>query len=586
MKNKVDKIVVLLFIVTMCFLMTISAHAETENSYFLTSASLPSNIELNGVTITPSNTLNNPEIFKEDPHKIFNEDVSYCVRVREGQDYATKFTINAHNKGILLVYYIRSYDNGTPIANDSGDLNIVGLNGVVEYYEMGLPNSTCTAVKYFVLDAGTYTMTATEKTCCVYGFVYMPGNVAAYDTKGRGDFSLIGQYSEDSYDNLPVLRDDSCYFHGWYKDASYTEKVTGGEINEPTILYAKWVRCVWDFFQKFGACVIKNEPKTYDGLIINNSTAFYPNVKTNIGLVINDVGTKEYNSVVFTPEYDGDLIASFVSSSTTDNRIFVIGTDVIGGTDIKVLRENTCVAACEFTDTENYKTINAKLKAGTTYYLYGANGGITIKKIKYVAGAASPVVDGDKVTLTTTANMQGWRAFYDAKNSYTVDGNTNVYIVVGTEGNDEVTLCNRTGNRVPEGCPVILHTDNVQADGTYLITMTKDATPCDCNVDDNLLRASIPGTGVYAYRLGFRVGEGNGVAFYPWSVDSPSAGIVYLELSGSNAKIAFDTDDMTGIVSVRNDGEEGRKIFNLKGQRLAAPQKGFNIINGKKILVL
>ena len=135
------------------------------------------------------------------------------------------------------------------------------------------------------------------------------------------------------------------------------------------------------YFQKFGACVIKNEPKTYDGLIINNSTAFYPNVKTNIGLVINDVGTKEYNSVVFTPEYDGDLIASFVSSSTTDNRIFVIGTDVIGGTDIKVLRENTCVAACEFTDTENYKTINAKLKAGTTYYLYGANGGITIKKI-------------------------------------------------------------------------------------------------------------------------------------------------------------------------------------------------------------
>ena len=67
MKNKVDKIVVLLFIVTMCFLMTISAHAETENSYFLTSASLPSKIELNGVTLTPSNTSNNPEMFKEEP---------------------------------------------------------------------------------------------------------------------------------------------------------------------------------------------------------------------------------------------------------------------------------------------------------------------------------------------------------------------------------------------------------------------------------------------------------------------------------------------------------------------------------------
>ena len=562
--------------------MTISAHAETENSYFFTSASLPSKIELNGVTIERTNASGG---VVQDPCKIFNEDVSYYVKVREGQDNATKFTINAHSKGILLVYYKRTFGGNEPIANDGGDLNINGLEGVVEYYEK--TSSPCCGVKYFVLNAGTYTMTSKDRTCAVYGFVYMPGNVAAYDTKGRGDFSLIGQYSEDSYDNLPVLRDDSCYFHGWYKDASYTEKVTGGEINEPTILYAKWVRCVWDFSQKFGACVIKNEPITYDGLIINNSMAFYPNVKENIGLVINDVGTKEYNSVVFTPEYDGDLIASFVSSSTTDNRIFVIGTDVIGGTDIEVLRENTCVAACEFTDTENYKTINAKLKAGRTYYLYGANGGITIKKIKYVAGAASPVVDGDKVTLTTTANMQGWRAFYDAGNSYTVDDNTNVYIVVGTGGNDEVTLCNRTGNRVPEGCPVILHTDNVQADGTYLITMTKDATPCDCNVDDNLLRASIPGTGVYAYRLGFRAGEGNGVAFYPWSADSPSAGIVYLDLEISNAKVGLGMDeDMTGIVSVRKDDSDDRKIFNLKGQRLAAPQKGFNIINGKKILVL
>ena len=588
MKNKVDKIVVLLFIVTMCFLMTISAHAETGNRYFLTSASLPSKIELNGVTLTPSNTSNNPEMFKEEPCKIFNEDVSYCVRVREGEykTKATNFSIETQSKGVLLVYYIRSYDNGTPIANDGGDLNIVGMNGVVEYYEMGLPNSTCTAVKYFVLDAGTYTMTATEKTCCVYGFVYMPGNVAAYDTKGRGDFSLIGQWCEDSYDNLPVLKNDSCYCW-WYKDAACTERVTGGKISEPTIVYLNKIRCIWDF-TTYPVQTIGSDNVMYDGIDIKGDS--YSQQKPNItssGLQFRQAATPDYQHLRFVPKYDGDLIVTYTSiDGWKSDKICVIGTAVVSGSTINDFKNNENVLVCDETNEKTLRTVSAKLKAGVPYYIYTAQGGIYIRTIRYVAGAASPVVDGDKVTLTTTANMQGWRAFYDAGNSYTVDDNTNVYIVVGTGGNDEVTLCNRTGNRVPEGCPVILHTDAEQEDGTYLITMTKDDTPYVYDGNDNMLCASEAGSSVNAYRLGFRVGEGNGVAFYPWSVDSPSAGIVYLELSGSNAKIAFDTDDMTGIGSVRNDGEEGRKIFNLKGQRLAAPQKGFNIINGKKILVL
>jgi hypothetical protein len=204
-----------------------------------------------------------------------------------------------------------------------------------------------------------------------------------------------------------------------------------------------------------------------------------------------------------------------------------------------------------------------------------------------VAGAASPNVAGNNVTLTTTANMQGWRAFYDAESSYTVDDNTSVYMVVGAEGDDEVKLCNRTGKKVPKGSPVILHTDAEQEDGTYLITMTKDDTPYVYDGNDNMLCASEAGSSVNAYRLGYRAGDNNGVAFYPWSADSPSAGIVYLDLEISNAKVGLGMDeDMTGIVSVRKDDSDDRKIFNLKGQRLSAPQKGFNIINGKKIIVL
>ena len=566
--------------------MTISAHAETENCYFFTSSSLPARIELDGMSITPTNVSGG---MTADSRTIFNESVSHFARVRSDQNNATKFTIETQSKGVLLVYYARAFDYDEPVVNDGNDLEIIGMDGIVEYSEIVLqPNRQSRGVKYYVLDAGnTYTMSAPGYTCGVYGFVYMPGNVAAYDCKNLDDLCHIGQWCEDSYDNLPVLKNDSCYCW-WYKDAACTERVTGGKISEPTIVYLNKIRCIWDFTTYPAQIIGIGKTITYDGIDIKGTSYSFekPNISSS-GLGFRQAATSDYDHLRFVPKYDGDLIVTYTSIDSWEyDKICVIGTAVVSGSTINDFKNNENVLVCDETNEKTLRTVSAKLKAGVPYYIYTAHGGIYIRTIKYVAGAASPVVDGDKVTLTTTANMQGWRAFYDAKTSYTVDGNTNVYIVVGTGGNDEVTLCNRTGNRVPEGCPVILHTDNVQADGTYLITMTKDATPCDCNVDDNLLRASIPGTGVYAYRLGFRAGEGNGVAFYPWSVDSPSAGIVYLELSGSNAKIAFDTDDMTGIVSVRNDGEEGSKIFNLKGQRLAAPQKGFNIINGKKILVL
>jgi hypothetical protein len=228
------------------------------------------------------------------------------------------------------------------------------------------------------------------------------------------------------------------------------------------------------------------------------------------------------------------------------------------------------------------------MKAGVTYYIYNVGGRIKIDKMQYQASAASAVVEGDNVTLTTTANMQGWRPFYDADNSYTVDNNTNVFLVVEKEDEeDAVKLSNRTGKKVPKGCPVILHSDAVQEDGTFLITMTKDTTPYEYEGNDNLLSASVSGTPVNAYRLGYRAGENNGIAFYPWTADTPSAGIVYLDLSNSNtAKIALEIEESaTEIVSVCNNNNEGGYIFNINGQRLNVPQKGFNIINGKKVIV-
>jgi hypothetical protein len=56
-----------------------------------------------------------------------------------------------------------------------------------------------------------------------------------------------------------------------------------------------------------------------------------------------------------------------------------------------------------------------------------------------------------------------------------------------------------------------------------------------------------------------------------------------------NLKIIFD-DETLGIndASLLNgnaEGINGKTIYNLSGQRIAAPQKGINIVNGKKVLV-
>ena len=62
-------------------------------------------------------------------------------------------------------------------------------------------------------------------------------------------------------------------------------------------------------------------------------------------------------------------------------------------------------------------------------------------------------------------------------------------------------------------------------------------------------------------------------------------------ISGSNAKeimLYWDDEEATGIERMRNVDNEimrNENIYNLNGQKLSAPQKGINIINGRKVIV-
>ena len=590
MKYKLDKIIVLFFVLAMFFIMSVSAHAETKSFHFYDAQSSLSNIELVGVTIKPQRTSLST---KEKPRTIYNKNVTHYVKVHSGDNTATDFTIETQSKGVLLVYYARTWGENT-IVNDSNDLRINNLDGVAECYEKAKDQNVLLGygVKYFVLaENSTYTMKAKD-LCGVYGFVYMPGNVAAYNVKGKGDFSLIGQSCTD-YTNLPNLKEKKWRLEGWYKDEAYTVKVNDEDIiTEPTIIFARWTRTVWDF-EEYSEIVFDNSIPSldYDGFLIKGyatNVSSYTCTSNQHFVCLYAASTTEANCIVYIPEYDGEITVTYSSTTDQVNRICAIGTDVVS--DMSTLDNNPSVVAYGMNNSDNvWKTLHAKLKKGIKYYIFNVDGGIKIDKMQYQASAASAVVDGNNVSLTVAANMQGWRPFYDANNSYTVDDNTKVYMVVEKENEeDAVILGNRTGNKVPMGSPVILRSNAAQADGTYLIIMTKDATPYEYDGNDNLLSASVPGTPVNAYRLGYRAGEGNGVAFYSWSADTPSAGIVYLDLSENNtAKIELEMEiSATGVSSVRNNDNEEVVIFNINGQRLNVPQKGLNIINGKKVIVL
>ena len=217
-----------------------------------------------------------------------------------------------------------------------------------------------------------------------------------------------------------------------------------------------------------------------------------------------------------------------------------------------------------------------------------ASGGISIDDGEYVyIGFESQLytasiswTEADGISLTTTDNMAGWRAFYDATQGYTLDANTKAYIATET---DESTVKLKAITDVPAGTPVILHTSS--SSDNYKMTLTKAATTTGNATGNNLAVTNGTDNVTNKYRLGYLAGDGNGIGFYPYSATKPAAGIVYLNVSSGDAKgltFVFDDDETDGIKAVSTKVENGVR-YNLAGQKVSADYKGIVIVNGKKM---
>ena len=133
--------------------------------------------------------------------------------------------------------------------------------------------------------------------------------------------------------------------------------------------------------------------------------------------------------------------------------------------------------------------------------------------------------------------------------------------------------------KVKANTPVLL-----KGEGYKNVTILAE-TPAAITTD---LKVSNGGEPTNAYVL---ANNTYGVGFYKWAGGSLTSGKVYLDASTSAHElefIGFDAEegDVTGISEIETmRNGENEKFFNLAGQRVAQPQKGLYIVNGKKVVI-
>ena len=149
----------------------------------------------------------------------------------------------------------------------------------------------------------------------------------------------------------------------------------------------------WDFSEfPASAADYKEDAKNVDGYDYNGLICHMPYAEnkdnkatdyiTTGGFHANGTSSTSIRYMTYTPTFDGTLTVSYRSNNNdATDRITAIGTEIAKFTDVTAAP--TSVLACGLTEGSTVKEISAELTAGTTYYIYLANGGQTIKKVQF-----------------------------------------------------------------------------------------------------------------------------------------------------------------------------------------------------------
>ena len=182
------------------------------------------------------------------------------------------------------------------------------------------------------------------------------------------------------------------------------------------------------------------------------------------------------------------------------------------------------------------------------------------------------------VTVPVTITAAGYATYCSpyALDFSGVSENVKAYFITGADGNS-LTLSEALST-VPANKGVLL----IGAEGNYDIPVIASSST---DATENKLIGVTAKTAGVAAGIYVLMDETNGVGFYKTtSAFIVGANTAYLPADIAGARAFYGFGDATAISAVKTVKVDG-EVYNLNGQRVAAPQKGLYIVNGKKVII-
>ena len=421
----------------------------------------------------------------------------------------------------------------------------------------------------------------------------------------RTGYTFKGYYSEQNGGGTQYYAEDMNSAHNWDIDTN------------PSTLYAKWEanKCTINLDKQGGSGGTAYVTGTYDSAM-PSATAPSRTGYTFAGYYTspNGGGTQYYDENMVSVSYwhittnPSTLYANWTANTYTLNF------DVQNGDALSPSTQSVTYDAAYgtmptptrygFAFKGWYTTPNGGSETDTevlTSDIYSIDGDQTI-----YAHWNTIVVDIDAYSAETQLAGNYFRTFYDSQIAHIlptgvkaykgkIEGNNLVLTAIEAKDDDDNDI-------IPKNVPVILRMmpneeagvpipGNIYQIKTKQISLTTSESELTIDNTDNELIGSdiVIATAVTnSYILSF---GSNGLGFYEWSTHPLEAHKAYVIKDSANPAKALTfrfEEDVTGINETIKDfmfNDSNMVIYNLNGIRLSKPQKGLNIINGRKVWV-
>jgi uncharacterized repeat protein (TIGR02543 family) len=421
----------------------------------------------------------------------------------------------------------------------------------------------------------------------------------------RTGYTFKGYYSEQNGGGTQYYAEDMNSAHNWDIDTN------------PSTLYAKWEanKCTINLDKQGGSGGTAYVTGTYDSAM-PSATAPSRTGYTFAGYYTlpNGGGTQYYDENMVSVSYWNITTNPSTLYANWTANTYTLNFDVQNGDALSPSTQSVTYDAAYgtlptptrygFAFKGWYTTPNGGSETDTevlTSDIYSIDGDQTI-----YAHWNTIVVDIDAYSAETQLAGNYFRTFYDSQIAHIlptgvkaykgkIEGNNLVLTAIEAKDDDDNDI-------IPKNVPVILRMmpneeagvpipgDLYQIKIKQISLTTSESELTIDNTDNELIGSDIVIATAVAnsYILSF---GSNGLGFYEWSTHPLEAHKAYVIKDSANPAKALTfrfEDDVTGINETIKDfmfNDSNMVIYNLNGIRLSKPQKGLNIINGRKVWV-